>query len=195
MIQFELPIVVAVTTWADRKSIATSIRSVERMADHLIVTYGKIANIGPDGPDKTWTELSRLQARNRGLFEVLLKETWDNEADKLNAAWFNYLGYFFWLRGSEYLSLGALEELETLIPQSIDCGAPIVAHTTLNKKQEIRGCQIDYDKVWKSTDCIEGGLDLATQDEFRFSPGPKFAPIHMEEPINAISPRTPPEKH
>jgi hypothetical protein len=195
MIQFELPIVVAVTTWTDQKSIRTSIHSVEQMADHLIVVYGKIANVGADSPDKTWNELTQLQHRHQGLFEMLLKDRWDNEADKLNAAWFNYMGYFFWIRGNEYLSLKALKELDTLIPKSIDCGAPIVAHTTLNKKPEIRGCQIDYDKVWQDTDRIEGVLSLSDKDAFHYPSPVPIEPLYMEEPINGVSPKQTPDKH
>ncbi|GAI17794.1 unnamed protein product, partial [marine sediment metagenome] len=41
MIEFELPLTVAITTWRDQKTIDRALKSVMDFADFIVVVYGK----------------------------------------------------------------------------------------------------------------------------------------------------------
>ena len=70
------------------------------------------------------------------------------------------------------------QELEKLIPLSIAENIPIVSSATTTNTVEIRGCQVDYTKVWEDTNLLPGIYDLYTQGA-----------LEMQEAINVFIPK------
>jgi hypothetical protein len=147
MREINIPIVVGITTWRDEKHIKASVKSVIDFADFIVIAYGKVKN---EEPDRTLKILRHLQIDYQDLITLLLPAEWSNEVEQLNATWFEFMGYYFRLRGNEVLSKHAKKELEKLIYKSIETGLPITAKTTKSDIYEFRGSQIDPAKYFIS---------------------------------------------
>lgn len=180
MIEFELPITVAITTWNNQDSIAEAVKSVSDLADNIVIVYGRLKDIDADTPDDTFDILKHLQIDYPDLITLVSQYVWNNEAERLNVAWFNSIGFFFRMRGKEVLSEKLKQDLEKLIPLSIAENIPLISCTTQADTYEIRGCQVDYTKVWEDTNCLPGIYDPTNKKALQINEAISvFIPEHI----------------
>ena len=94
MIEFELPLTVAITTWRDQDYIVNAVKSVLDIADNIIIVYGRLKDIDLEKPDNTLDILKHLQIDYPAIITIVSQYSWNSEAERLNSAWFNAMGYF-----------------------------------------------------------------------------------------------------
>lgn len=152
----DIPLTFAVSTWRDETTIRTAIESIVDLADFIVIAHGRTPESKDSKPDKTLQVLQHLQVDYPDLITILYTNLWENETQKINATWYQSIGYYFRIKASESLSDDFKKELLDAIPHSINENKPIIANTTIielgcrfsfgNANYKFRGCQVDFSR-------------------------------------------------
>lgn len=154
MKKIDIPLTIAITTWRSENSIQKTIESVVDLADFIVIAHGRTPESKNSKPDKTLQILQHLQVDYPDLITILYTNLWENEVQKLNAVWYQSIGYYFRLNANESLDNAFKKELLDAISHSINENKPIIAKTTTiksgcrfnfgNANYKFRGCQVDF---------------------------------------------------
>ncbi len=152
----DIPLTFAISTWRDKKTIKETIESIADLADFIVIAHGRTPESKNSKPDKTLQVIQHLQVDFPDLITILYTNLWENETQKINATWYQSIGYYFRLKANESLSDDFKKELLEAIPRSINENTPIIAKTTVVKagcglkfesgNYGFRGCQVDFSR-------------------------------------------------